>query len=156
MTKISLYRFVTTFCIVPTTDWAAFIQRVVLRIMLVSLVFKLIGLLKQPLFISSLIGLLIWAPETVMWVFMAIGDLELKIMAIMLVKIMPDIFGAGAGAYTTWAQLWGAGLTVLPSQILQVINGLGVAQLLGIITATWTSISSIKIYRKIMMRAGLL
>ena len=53
MTKISLYRFLTTFCIVPTTDWGAFIQRVVLRIMLVNLFFKLLSLLKQPLFIAS-------------------------------------------------------------------------------------------------------
>lgn len=156
MKKISLYRFVTTFCIVPTTDWGAFIQRVILRVMLVNLFFRLLSLLKQPLFIASLIGLLIWAPDTIMWIFVKIGDLELRLMAMMLANIMPDIFSAGGHAYSSWSQIWQAGLSALPSEMLQVINGLGVSQILGIITGTWTSISSIKIYRKVMLRAGLL
>lgn len=156
MTRISLYRFVTTFCIVPTTDWAAFIQRVVLRIMLVNLFFRLLSLLKQPLAIAGLIGLLIWAPEVVMWIFIRIGDIELRVMALVLASLMPDIFSAGAGAFTSWSALWSQALTLFPADMLSVINGLGVGSLLGIVTGTFTAVSSIKIYRKIMLRAGLL
>lgn len=156
MKKISLYRFVTTFCIVPTTDWAAFIQRVVLRIMLVNLIWKLIGVLKQPLAIAGLIGLLIWAPDVVMWIFIRIGDIELRVMAIVLASLMPDIFSAGSGAFTSWSSLWSQALTVLPADMLGVINGLGVGTMLGLITSTFTAVSSIKIYRKVMLRAGLL
>lgn len=156
MRKISLYRFVTTFCIVPTNDWGAFIQRVIFRIMLGNLFFKLLSLLKQPLFIASLIGLLIWAPDTIMWIFIRIGDIELRIMALMLAKIMPDIFTVGGAALGSWSAIWAAGLSVLPTDVMQVINGLGVGHMLGILTTTWSAVSSIKIYRKVMIRAGLL
>lgn len=156
MRKISLYKFITTFCIVPTTDWAAFVQRVIFRIMTAHAILMLFSLLKQPLFIMSLIGLLIWAPDTVMWIFVTIGNLELQIMAMMLAKIMPDVFSAGGAALSSWSEIWEAGLSVLPTEMLQVINGLGVGQILGILTTTWSAVSSIKIYRKIMLRAGLL
>lgn len=62
MRKISLYTFVTNFCLVPVTDWGAFIQRVIGRILLAGLLFKLFQLLKQPLFIAALVGVLIWSP----------------------------------------------------------------------------------------------
>ena len=156
MRKISLYRFITTFCIVPTTDWAAFVQRVIFRILTAHAILMLFSLLKQPLFIMSLIGLLIWAPDTIMWIFVQIGNLELQIMAMMLAKIMPEVFSAGGQALGSWSEIWDAGLSVLPTEMLQVINGLGVGQILGILTTTWSAVSSIKIYRKIMLRAGLL
>ena len=46
--KISLYRFLTTFCIVPTFDWGAFAQRVfgwATRAVLISAVIRVIGTL---------------------------------------------------------------------------------------------------------------
>lgn len=155
MRKISLYKFVTTFCLVPTTDWGAFVQRVILRLLLVNLFFRLLSLLKQPLAIAGLIGLLIWAPETIMWIFIRIGDIELRVMALVLASLMPDIFNAGGGAFESWSALWSQALTLLPADMLSVINGLGVGQLMGIMTGTFTAVSSIKIYRKIMIRAGL-
>ena len=42
MTKISLYRFITTFCLVPVTDWGAFIQRIVGRLLLAGLLLKVV------------------------------------------------------------------------------------------------------------------
>lgn len=156
MMKISLYKFVTTFCLVPVTDWGAFVQRVVGRIFLSMMIWRLIQLLKQPLFIASLIAILIWSPDTIMWIFIKLGNIELKLMILMMTALMPDIFGAGSGAYTSWTSLWSAGLTVLPVKMLEIINGLGVGQILGLVTSTWAAVSSIKIYRKIMLRAGLL
>lgn len=156
MKRISLYTFVTTFCLVPVTDWGAFIQRVIGRLLLTGLLLKLFSLLKQPLFIASLIGLLIWSPDTIAWIFIKIGELELRVFAMFLSAIMPDLFGTAGTAYTSWEQIWSQGLMALPSDMVQVINGLGVAQILGLITATWTAVSSVKIYRKVMLRAGLL
>lgn len=156
MKRISLYTFVTTFCLVPVTDWGAFIQRIVGRLLLARLLLKLFSLLKQPLFIASLIGLLIWSPDTIAWIFIKIGEIELRVFALFISAIMPDLFGTAGTAYTSWEQIWSQGLTALPADMVQVINGLGVAQILGLITATWTAVSSVKIYRKVMLRAGLL
>lgn len=156
MRKISVYKFVTTFCLVPVTDWGAFIQRVVGRLLIAGLFLKLLSLLKQPFFIASLIGLLIWSPDTIAWIFIKIGEIELRVFAMFLAAVMPDLFGTAGEAYTSWAQIWQAGLNALPADMLQIINGLGVAQILGLVTATWAAVSSVKIYRKVMLRAGLL
>ena len=156
MTKISLYKFVTTFCIVPVNDWSAFLQRIIYNALKLRLAFLLFGILKQPLFIASMIGLLVWAPDTIMWIFIRIGDIELRVMALVLASLMPDIFSAGSGAFDSWSSLWNQALTLFPADMLSVINGLGVGSLMGLVTGTFTAVSSINIYRKIMIRAGLL
>lgn len=156
MKKISLYKFVTTFCLVPVSDWGAFIQRTIERIFIGVLAFKLFQLLRQPLFIGALVGVLIWSPETIAWIFIKIGEIELRVFTLLLSAIMPDLFGTAGTAYSSWEQVWSAGLAVLPQDMLDVINGLGVAQILGLVTATWGAVTSVKIYRKVMLRAGLL
>ena len=119
MRKISFYTFVTTFCLVPVTDWGAFIQRVVGRLLLVSLLLRLFSLLKQPLFIASLIGLLIWSPDTIAWIFIKIGEIELRVFAMFVTAIMPDLFGTAGSVYSNWAQIWSAGLSGLPADMVQ-------------------------------------
>lgn len=156
MKKISLYRFVTTFCVFPVTDWPAFIQRIIARLLLSALVFRILSLLKQPLFIAALIGVLIWSPDTIAWIFIKIGEIQLRVITLLLVAVMPDLFSAGGNAYSSWAQIWSAGLSALPTDMVAIMNGLGVAQILGLVTSTWGAVSSIKIYRKVMLRAGLL
>lgn len=156
MRKISLYTFVTTFCLVPVTDWGAFVQRIIGRLLLAGLFLKLLSLLKQPLFIAALVGVLIWSPDTIAWIFIKIGEIELRVLALLLTAVMPDLFGTAGDAYTSWEQVWSAGLSALPADMLDVINGLGVAQILGLVTSTWGAVSSVKIYRKVMLRAGLL
>lgn len=153
--KISLYKFVTTFCLVPVTDWGAFVQRVVGRVLLGMLAFKLFQLLKQPLFIASLIGLLIWSPDTIAWIFVKLGNIEMKVVLLLISAFMPEIFGEGATQYASWAELWQAGLNAIPSEIVEIINGLGVAQILGMLTSTYGAVHAIQLYRKIMLRAGL-
>lgn len=156
MKKISYYKMLTTFYVFPVTDWPAFIQRTIGRLLLANLVLKLFGLLKQPLFIASFIALLIWSPDTIAWIFIKIGEIEMRVITLMLAIVMPQIFEEGGHAYNSWADIWAAGLTALPPDVVAIMNGLGVAQILGLVTATWGAVSSIKIYRKIMMRAGLL
>lgn len=154
--KISYYKMLTTFYVFPVTDWPAFIQRTIGRILLTSLVFRLFSLLKQPLFIAALIGLLIWSPDTIAWIFIKIGEIEMRVITLMLAVVMPEIFSAGGNEYKSWADIWSAGLAALPPDVVAIMNGLGVAQILGLVTATWGAVSSVKIYRKIMLRAGLL
>lgn len=156
MKKISTYKFVTTFCLVPVTDWGAFIQRVVGRLLKMALIFRIMSLLKQPLFIVSLIGLLTWAPNAITWIFIKVGELEIRAFAVILNAVMPDIFAAGGGQYSSWAQIWSQGLTVLPPDVVQIMNGLGVANLLGLVTGTIGAVSMIRIYRRVMLRGGLL
>lgn len=154
--KISLYKFVTTFCLVPVNDWLAFVQRVTGRLLLGWLFFRLFNLLTKPLFIMALIGLLIWSPDTIAWIFIKLGGIELRVFMIALNAIMPDIFATAGGNYASWGEIWRAGLNALPTQMVEVMNGIGVSQILGLITSTIGAVGTIRIYRKVMLRAGLL
>lgn len=161
--KIGLYRFLTTFCIVPTYDWAAFAQRVfgwIKSAFLVAAVIRAIGFLfnmvKTPMFIVGLYLALLWFPDTIQWIFMQIGLIQIKMFMIVLSTIMPDVFTFGSEDVASWATIWNQGLSQLPSEMLDVINGLGVAEMLGLVTSTLMAGSMIAIYRKIMTRAGLM
>ena len=161
--RISLYKFLTTFCIVPTFDWAALIQRAfgwLLRSWLIGMILKAIGALleffRTPLFLVGLYLALLWFPDTIQWIFMQIGQIQIKIFMIILSTIMPDVFTFGSGEVNSWAQIWNQGLSQLPSEMLEVINGLGVAEMLGLVTSTLMAGSTIAVYRKIMTRAGLM
>lgn len=156
MRKISLYRFVTTFCLVPVTDWGAFTQLVVAAILKCWLFTRLLGLLRTPFFIAGMIAVLTYAPNAVMWIFLTIGDIELKICGMVLAAIMPDIFKTADGSYASWADIYREGMNVLPADLVDVMNGLGVAEMMGLITATFGAVGSIRLYRRIMLRAGLL
>ena len=103
--RINLYTFLTTFCMVPVNDWAAFIQRIIKKILTIWLVSKLIDAVKTPLFWVSLIGLLIWLPDTIAWIFIKIGEIELHVIALVMSVVMPDIFSSGSGEYASWSQL---------------------------------------------------
>lgn len=161
--KISLYKFLTTFCIVPTFDWGAFLQRVfgwVTRAALVAAIIKVIGtlfnLVKTPLFLVGVYLALLWFPDTIQWIFLKIGEIEIKMFMLVLSVVMPEVFTVGSSDVNSWAAIWNQGLSMLPSEMLEVINGLGVAEMLGLISSTLTSGFVIRMYRKIMTRAGLL
>lgn len=163
MTKISLYRFLTTFCIVPTTDWAAVAQRalgIIQRTLIITGVIKLISfvmsIVSTPFYIVGLTALLTWSPDTVAWIFIKIGEIQMTCFMILLNVAMPTIFQSANGEYSSWADIWQQGLNLLPEEMLQIINGLGIAEIIGLITGTIASVWIIKIYRKVMLRAGLL
>lgn len=147
----------------PTFDWAAFAQRIFgwfTRAMLISIVIKVIGtlfnLVKTPMFLVGLYLALLWFPDTIQWIFLQIGMIQIKMFMILLSSVMPDVFTFGSGEVNSWAAIWQQGLSALPSEMVEVINGLGVAEMLGLVTSTLIAGSTIAIYRKIMMRAGLL
>lgn len=156
MTRISLYRFLTTFAIVPTYDWAAFGQRV-LSMAQKMLLFRLIySFAKTPMYLGLVVAAVTYFPDTIAWIFISIGQIQIKCFMIMLNAVMPDIFATGAGDYRGWAEIWSAGLAALPEDVLSIVNGVGVAEIMGLVTTTLTSGWMIKIYRKTMLRAGLL
>jgi hypothetical protein len=148
---------------VPTFDWGAFAQRVfgwITRAALISLIIKAISgmfnLVKTPMFIVGLYLALLWFPDTIQWIFMKIGEIQIKMFMIVLTTVMPEVFTFGSGDVDSWAAIWNQGLSALPTEMLEVINGLGVAEMLGLITSTIMAGSTIMVYRKIMTRAGLL
>lgn len=147
----------------PTFDWAAFVQRVfgwITRTALIAMVIKVIGglfnLVKTPLFLVGLYLALLWFPDTIQWIFMQIGIIQIKLFTLVLSAVMPDIFTFGSSEVNSWAVIWEQGLNGLPTEMLEIINGLGIAEMLGLVTSTLMAGSTIAIYRKIMTRAGLL
>ena len=147
----------------PTFDWAAFAQRIFgwfTRAMLISMIIKVVGtlfnLVKTPMFLVGLYLALLWFPDTIQWILMQIGNIQIKMFMMVLSTVMPEIFTFGSEDVNSWAQIWNQGLNLLPSEMLDVMNGLGVAEMLGLVTSTLMSGSVITIYRKIMTRAGLL
>lgn len=148
MRKISLYRFLTTFYVFPVTDWGAFLQRIFYGFIIV----RLFDLLKAPLFWISLVALLTYSPETVAWIFIKIGEIEITVFSMLMSIVMPDIFGAVGTEYSSWSQIWQAGLNALPTTVVEVMNSLGVAQMLGLVTTTIGAIMTIRILRSIYKR----
>lgn len=157
--KISLYKYLTTFCIIPTTDWAAVAQRALAwlqRLFIISALIKFFKMISTPFYLVGIIALLTYFPDQISWIFIKIGEIELKVFAIVLSVAMPDIFAKGAGEYSSWSEIWQTGLNQLPADMVEIMNGLGVAGLMGLVTSTISAVWMIKIYRKVMLRAGLL
>lgn len=147
----------------PTFDWAAFAQRIFgwfTRAVLIAMVIRVVGtlfnLVKTPMFLVGLYLALLWFPDTIQWIFLQMGMIEIKMFMILLSSVMPEVFTFGSGEVNSWAAIWQQGLSSLPSEMVEVINGLGVAEMLGLVTSTLIAGSTIATYRKIMMRAGLL
>lgn len=109
-----------------------------------------------PLALAAICVALTLFPGTIGWIFLKIGEIELRVMALVLSSVMPDIFDLGSGEYSSWADIWQTGLNLLPAGMVEVINGLGVGYILGLVTSTFTAVSTIKIYRHAMKRAGLM
>lgn len=93
--KINLYRFVTSVCLFPTFDWAAFGQRIAGKIFSASLFLWLLSFLKTPLFFIGLVALLTYSPDTLAWIFIKIGEIEISIMSMLISALMPDLFSEG-------------------------------------------------------------
>ena len=120
---------------------------------ILSFLWKLVS---YQLFLGAVCAALTLFPDTIGWIFLKLGEVQLRVIAVVLASVMPDIFGAGSGSYTSWGQLWQQGLNLLPTQMLEIINGLGVAYILGLVTSTFSAVATIKIYRRSLKRAGLM
>lgn len=133
-----------------------FIIRAVVGGLISGAVIALIRFLSKPLFIIGLIALLTYYPETIQWIFVKIGEIELKVFAMFLNLAMPDIFGKVGTEYETWSSLFNNALSVFPDEILQVCQSLDVAGLMGMVTTCLTTGGTIILMRKILMRGGVI
>lgn len=152
--KMGLYRFVTTFCLFPVSDWGAILQRVTSEGIRAFLFWLLINVLTKPMFFVGLIFLLTWMPDTIGWIFLKLGEIGLSVAFLVMNALMPDVFMTGSGEYRGWAAIWSEGLNVLPADAVDVMNSIGVAQVLGMVISTAFAVFSIRIIRRIMNRAG--
>lgn len=134
----------------PTFDVAAFLQRIskmiifglILRSVLRILEFAY-NVFKTPLALGTIVIMLAYYPDVLQWVLMKIGELQIKCFAIVLNAIMPDIFRSMGTNVTSWHTIWQQGLSLLPSNLVQILNAVGVAELMGLITATLTAGSTV-------------
>lgn len=126
---------------------------------ILSVVMAIMSFLKRvvsyPLALGAIVVAFTLFPDTIGWIFLQIGNIQLKFFVLLLSQIMPDIVNEGKADFDTWYSIWQAGLDILPADLVEVLNSVGVAYLLGMITSTIVTISTIRIYRKVMIRAGL-
>lgn len=146
----------------PTFDLSAFLQRIskmIIMGLVLRSVLKLLeiayNVFKTPLALGTIVLMLAYYPEKVQWVLMKIGELEITAFAILLSVVFPDIFWGMSGQLHSWQAIWSAGLSALPVNVVQVLNGVGVAELMGLVTSTLSAGSVVLLYRKIMNRMGI-
>ncbi len=114
----------------------------------------IISILSRPLWIGGIILLLLYYPDTVAWVLMKIGEIQIHIFAILLSAILPDLFPSAD--VKSWADIWNNAISVLPQNVVDTMASLDLAGMLGMITSCLTAGFTIKIYMRLIKRAGLL
>lgn len=146
----------------PTFDITAFLQRIskiiIMGMILRSVLFilrTLYAVFKTPIALGTIVIMLAYYPDVVQWTLMKIGELQIRCFAIVLNAIMPDIFGSMGTNVTSWHTIWQQGLSLLPSNLVQILNAVGVAELMGLITATLTAGSTVLLYRRVLSRVGI-
>lgn len=144
---------------IPTFDWSAFLQRVsglIIKGLILSGILRALSLLynvfKTPLALGTIVLLLTYYPERVQWVLQKIGELEIRAFAVVLSGLVPDLFGGISGEVSSWSTIWQNGLNGLPADIVDIMNAVGVAELMGLITSTLSAGSLVLLYRRVMMR----
>lgn len=152
--RLGLYKFVTTFCLFPVSDWGAFLQRITSEGIRAFLFWMLVNVLTKPMFFIGLIALLTWMPDTIGWIFLKIGEISMKVAFLVMNAVMPDVFASGSGEFAGWASIWQDGLQGLPADAVAIANAVGVAQIIGMWVSTIFAVFSIRIIRRIMNRAG--
>lgn len=146
----------------PTFDITAFLQRISKMIIMGFILRSVLKLLevaynvfKTPVALGTIVLMLAYYPDVLQWVLMKIGELQIRCFAIVLNAIMPDIFSGMGTNVTSWHTIWQQGLSLLPSNIVQILNAVGVAELMGLITATLTAGSTVILYRRVLSRVGI-
>lgn len=148
---------------VPTFDWVGFIQRIskwIWATLVVHTFLKVFGVLfnlfKTPMFLVATYVALVYFPDACQWIFLKIGEIEVKAFMVLVNACLPDMFPFGSEDVATWKNIWEIGLNTLPTEIVEVMNATGIGEMLGLVSTTLTACGCIIAYRKIMMRAGLL
>lgn len=146
----------------PTFDIGAFLQRIsqiIIKGLILHAIIRVLGILydvfKTPAALTAIVLMLTYEPDKVQWILQTIGQLELKAFTIVLAGLVPELFGGISAETASWATIWNTGLSALPSDIVDIMNAVGVAELLGLITSTLTAGSMVLLYRKVFTRLGI-
>lgn len=146
------------FCPLPVIAGVGlgFLLRAVIGGLISGAILALIRFLSKPLFIIGLVAILTYYPDVVQWIFVKIGEIELKVFAMFLSIALPDIFGEVGSEFDSWSSLFNNALSVFPDEILQVCQSLDVAGLMGMVTTCLTTGATIILMRKVIMRGGVI
>lgn len=136
-------------------EWAQVALAWVHRVILLNIFFLVVKILSKPLYVAGIIVLLTYFPDAVQWIFMQLGLVQIRIFALILNTLLPEIFSYSSGEITEWAQIWNSALSALPAEIVEVMQALDVASLLGIATSCFTAGFSIKTIMRINRRIGI-
>lgn len=147
--------------ILPVFDWAAigqrvlaFIQRVVVGVLIVGIGKTLINIVTKPLALAGIVAILSYCPDTVQWCLEKIGSIFLTIFIKVLGLFMPSILGQmgeGSGDIILTAN---QALSFLPNTITDVLISFGLAELLGMVVSCLVLGMVIKITRRCMERTS--
>lgn len=95
---------------------------------------------------------LLYYPDTVAWVFMKIGEIQIHIFAIILSAVLPDLFPTAD--IDSWASIWNNAIGVFPQNMVDTMGALDLAGLLGMITSCLTAGFTIRLYMRLVKRMG--
>lgn len=117
-----------------------------------AVILGIVRVLAKPMFIVGFILVLMYYPEAIQWIFMKIGEIQIRIFGVMLAIILPEIFTTAD--VDSWSQLWNSAISVFPTEITDVMAALDLAGNLGMVTSCLTSGFTIKIYMRLVKRMG--
>lgn len=148
---------------ITTTDWKAALQ----RSKMIVLVGLILGALRAvntiitkaittPLFLGTIILVLLYFPNAVSWIFAKIGSIFLNLFLWVIGLILPVILGAFGDVGQDVKDLFQGSFSGLPADIIDLLNAVGVGSLMGMILTTIWAISMVRIYRSILKSARLL
>lgn len=148
---------------VTSTDWKAAFQRSKM-IILVGLILGAIRAINNiitkcvttPLFLGTIILILIYFPNAVQWIFAKIGLIFLNLFVAILGLILPVFLAPFGDVGHDLSMMFSDSMNGLPSDIIDFLNAVGVGELMGIILTSIFAISVVRIYRSILKSARLL
>lgn len=125
------------------------------NILLAHIIITMVRVWSKPLYLAGIIAMFMYFPDALQWIFMQIGLIELRIFAIILAVVMPEVFNYASGDVQSWADIFNSALAGLPTEMLQVMQNLQIAQLMGIVTSCLTSGFVIRTFLRMNKRMGL-
>lgn len=128
------------------------LKRAGILIALEKIITILIRILEKPAYLGGLFIIVMYYPDTLQWLLMQIGLIELKIFAIILNAFLPDIFTISASEVNSWTTIFNEGINALPTDVVDVMAKANVAELMGMVTSALSAAFAIRLYFRIMNR----
>ncbi len=139
---------------VPLAFLGGMVGRFLIGGLISGVIMTIVRILSRPVMIAGLIFLLMYYPDTVAWVFMKIGEIQLHVFAIILSAVLPDIFPTSD--IDSWAGVWNGAISAFPQEVIDTMSALDLAGLLGMITSCLTAGFTIKLYMRLVKRIGVI